>query len=151
MKPKSVVFAITVAVIASAAFGEPYRVGALEIQLSWCRATPKGATVAGCYLQIRNTGTVPDRLVGGSFAIARRVEIHEVSMDRGVMKMREVKNGLEIEPGETVELNPGGNHLMFTGLTQPVEQDKPIRGTLVFEKAGTVEIEYAVKAIGARS
>lgn len=151
MKPKSVVFAITVAMIASAAFGEPYRVGALAIQLSWSRATPKSATVAVGYLQIRNTGTVPDRLVGGSVAIARRVEIHEMSVDGGVMKMREVKNGLEIKPGETVELSPGGSHLMFNGLTQPVEQGKPIRGTLVFEKAGTDEIEYAVKAIGARS
>jgi copper(I)-binding protein len=64
------------------------------------------------------------------------------------MKMRPLANGLEIKPGETVELKPGSYHLMFVGVTQPFEQGKPVKGTLQFEKAGTVDVEYAVESIG---
>ena len=69
-------------------------------------------------------------------------------MDGGVMKMRPLTQGLEIKPGQTVELKPGSYHLMFVGVTQPFEQGKRVKGTLQFEKAGTVEVEYAVEAIG---
>jgi copper(I)-binding protein len=65
------------------------------------------------------------------------------------MKMRPLSNGLEIKPGETVELKPGGYHLMFVGLKAPFEKGKRVKGTLRFEKAGTVDVEYAVTAIGA--
>ncbi len=71
-----------------------------------------------------------------------------MSMDGGVMKMRLLPKGLEIKPGQTVELKPGSYHLMFSGLKQPFEQGKRVKGTLTFEKAGTVEVEYAVEAIG---
>jgi periplasmic copper chaperone A len=126
-----------------------YKVGDLEIDRPWSRATPKGAKIAAGYLKITNTGTTPDRLVGGSFALSRRLEIHEMSMDRGVMKMRELKAGLDIKPGAAVELKPGSSHLMFTDLTRPLAKGDRIKGTLQFEKAGTVEIEYVVEAIGA--
>jgi copper(I)-binding protein len=61
--------------------------------------------------------------------------------------MRQV-TGLEIKPGETVELAPGGMHVMLTGLKQPLRQGQTVKGTLVFEKAGTIEVEYAVEAVG---
>ena len=64
-------------------------------------------------MKITNTGTTPDRLVGGATEVAKRFEIHEMSMDGGVMKMRELANGLEIPPGATVELKPGSYHLMM--------------------------------------
>ena len=76
------------------------------------------------------------------------VEIHEMSIERGVMRMRELKGGLEIQPGATVELKPNSNHLMFTNLRRPLAKGEHIKGTLVFEKAGTVEVEYAVEGIG---
>jgi copper(I)-binding protein len=105
--------------------------------------------VASGYLRIRNTGSTPDRLTGGTLAPAGGVEIHEMSVDRGVMRMRELKGGLEIKPGATVELQPSTIHLMFTDLKRPLAKGEHVKGTLVFEKAGAVEIEYAVAAIGA--
>ena len=146
---KSVLLAAMLAVAASAASAHEYKAGSLEIKHPWSRATPKGATVAGGYMKIINTGTTPDRLVGGSSAAAPKFEIHEMSMDGGVMKMRMLPKGIEIKPGQTVELKPGGYHLMFVGVTAPLEQGKRVKGTLEFEKAGKVEVEYAVEAIGA--
>ena len=125
-----------------------YKIGALDIGHPWTRATPKGADIAGGYLSITNKGTTPDRLVGGSLSIADRLEIHEMKMQGTVMQMRPLPAGLEIKPGETVELKPGSFHLMFMGLKEPVEVGKRVKGTLVFEKAGTVEVEYAVEPVG---
>jgi uncharacterized protein YcnI len=130
---------------------QTYRVGSLVIETPWTRATPGGAQVAGGYLKITNTGSQTDRLVGGSLPIAAAVEVHEMSMTDGVMKMRKLDAGLEVKPGQSVELKPGGYHLMFTGLREGVKQGKPVKGTLVFEKAGSVEVEYLVAPIGASS
>jgi periplasmic copper chaperone A len=128
-----------------------YKIGALVIEAPWTRATPAGATVAGGYLRITNTGTEPDRLVGGSVPVASTFEVHEMSMTDNVMKMRKLTDGLEIKPGQTVELKPGGYHLMFMGLRQGLKDGQTVKGTLVFEKAGTVEIEYRVAPLGAQS
>ena len=145
---KSILLAAAFAIVVGSASAHEYKAGSLEIKHPWARATPKGATVAGGYMKIINTGTTPDRLIGGSTVAAGKFEIHEMSMDGGVMKMRMQPNGLEIKPGETVEFKPGSYHLMFVGVKQPFEQGKRVKGTLQFEKAGTVEIEYAVEAIG---
>jgi copper(I)-binding protein len=126
-----------------------YKLGPLEIAHPWTRATPKGATVAGGYLKVTNTGTAPDRLIGGSNAAAGRLEIHEMKLVDNVMQMRPLPAGLEIKPGQTVELKPGSYHLMFMQLKAPLEPGKSVKGTLVFEKAGTIEVEYTVEAIGA--
>jgi periplasmic copper chaperone A len=134
-------------VLAGSASAADYKVGALEVAQPWSRATPRGAKVASGYLTIRNTGTTADRLTGATFALSGRVEIHEMKLDGDVMKMRQL-DGLEIKPGATVELKPGSFHLMFTGLTQPLAKGDRVKGTLVFDKAGPVEIEYAVEAIG---
>lgn len=125
-----------------------YKVGDLQIGHPWARATPKGAPVGGGYLKITNTGNTPDRLVSGSVDFADRFEVHEMSMDNGVMKMRPA-TGIEIKPGETVELKPGGLHVMFVGLKKQLEQGQRVKGTLVFEKAGKVDVEFAVDSIGA--
>ncbi len=126
-----------------------YKVGALEIDHPWSRAVPKGATVAAGYVTIKNTGTEPDRLVGGSTPVAGKFEVHEMSMDKGIMKMRPVAGGVEIKPGETVELKPQSFHIMMMGLKQPIEKGKPFKGSLVFEKAGAVDVDFAVEAVGA--
>lgn len=148
MNTRLLVLAIALLAVAPTAKAHDFKVGGLGIDHPWSRATPKGAKVASGYLKITNTGSGPDRLVGGTFGPARGVEIHEMSMDRGVMKMRELKNGLEIAPGATVELKPGALHLMFTDLARPLAKGERIKGTLAFEKAGTVEVEYSVEAIG---
>ncbi len=123
--------------------------GDIRISQPWTRATPGGAKVAAGYLEITNTGKVADRLVGGTAAMAGVLEIHDMTMTDGVMRMRRVDGGLEIKPGQTVALRPGGLHVMFMELKQPLKQGEKVKGTLVFEKAGTIEVEYTVAAIGA--
>lgn len=145
---KSVLLAAVLALAATAASAHEYKAGSLEIKHPWSRATPKGATVAGGYMKIVNTGTASDRLIGGSTEIAGKFEIHQMLMEEGIMKMRPVAGGVEIKPGQTVEFKPGGYHLMFVGIDKPVEQGKRVKGTLQFEKAGKVDVEYAVEAIG---
>lgn len=125
-----------------------YRVGALIIESPWSRATPGGAKVGGGYMRISNGGTEPDRLIGGTVPVAARFELHEMSMQGDVARMRPLEQGLEIPPGRTVELKPGGSHAMFVDLKQPLKAGDTLKGTLVFEKAGTVAVEYAVRPLG---
>jgi periplasmic copper chaperone A len=73
-----------------------------------------------------------------------------MTMSDGVMKMRKLENGLEIKPGQSVELKPGGHHLMFIGLSEGLKQGQTIKGSLQFENAGSVDIEYRVAPIGAK-
>jgi len=125
-------------------------VGSLKISAPWARATPKGASVGGGYMTIINMGTTPDRLIGGASDISARVEIHEMSMDGGVMKMRMLTSGLEIKPGQTVEFKPGGYHVMFLGLKEGLEEGQQVKATLTFEKAGKVDVTFAVAGVGAQ-
>jgi hypothetical protein len=145
---KSILLAAILALGVNAASAHEYKAGSIEIKHPWARATPKGSEVAGGYMKLINTGSEPDRLIGGSTAAAGKFEIHEMSVDGGVMKMRLLPNGIEIKPGQTVELKPGSYHLMFVGLKEPFEKGKRVKGTLRFEKAGTVDVEYAVEAVG---
>ncbi len=137
-------------ILAQAAGSAPqtFKAGALTIEAPWIRATPGGAKIAGGYMKIINTGKDADRLTGGTFPVAGRFEVHEMAMDGGVMKMRHLSKGLEIKPGESVELKPGGYHLMFMDLKQGLKEGESYKGTLVFEKAGKIEIEYKVGPIG---
>lgn len=125
-----------------------YKAGAITVASPWTRATPKGAPVAGGYATITNNGAQADRLIGGSFAHASGVEVHTMSMDGGVMRMRKLAEGLEIKPGETVQLKPGGLHLMFVDLKQPVTAGATIKGSLRFEKAGEIEMEFPAARMG---
>jgi copper(I)-binding protein len=145
----STILAIILVLVTTGVRAADYKVGSIEIDAPWSRATPKGAKVASGYLRITNTGATPDRLTGGTFAAAGSVEIHTMSIERGVMRMRELKDGLEIKPGAAVELSPSSDHLMFTDMKRLLSKGEHVKGTLVFEKAGTAEIEYVVEAIGA--
>ncbi len=143
--------AVLAAYVAMPAQAEDVTAGSLKISASWARATPKGASVGAGYMKITNTGTATDRLIGGSTAVSDRFEVHEMSMDNGVMQMRSMGKGIEIKPGETVELKPGGYHVMFVGLKQPLAQGQPIKAALLFEKAGKVDVTFAVEGIGAQT
>ena len=136
---------------ASRASAHDYELGTLKLTHPWSRATPGGAKVAAGYLKIVNTGTKPDRLVAAQSTVAGAVEIHEMATTDAVMKMRALSTGLVIAPGQTVELAPGGYHVMFIDLKGPIVQDQPFKARLKFEKAGEVEIEFKVEAIGAQS
>lgn len=131
------------------ASAEDYKAGALVIMQPWTRATPGGAKVAGGYLTVTNNGKESDRLIGGTLPGAARVEIHEMKIENGVMEMRPLARGLEIKPGETVKLEPGGYHVMFMGMTTSLKQGEKLKGQLMFEKAGPVEVEYSVAPVGA--
>src|SRR5690242_14844735 len=108
---------------AATAQNEPRKVtvGDLTISDPWSRATPGGAKVGAGYFVVENRGSAPDRLVGGSFERAGRVEIHEMSMADNVMRMRPLDQGLVIPPGGRVELKPGGLHAMFVDLKVPLK------------------------------
>ena len=121
---KSILFAAALVLTAGSATAHEYKAGSIEIKHPWARATPKGSEVAGGYMKLINTGKEPDRLIGGSVPIAGKFEIHEMSMDGGVMKMRMQPKGIEIKPGQTVEFKPGSYHLMFVGLKEPFEKGK---------------------------
>ena len=125
-----------------------YKLGNLEIGHPWSRATAPTAPTGGGFLKITNTGSTPDRLIAARSPASKSVEIHEMKMEGSVMRMRELENGLEIPPGATVTLAPGGFHLMLIGLVEPLKADTKVPLTLVFEKAGSIDVELAVGAMG---
>ena len=131
------------------AWAQNYKLGSLEISQPWTRATPATAQSAGGFLTVTNKGTTPDRLISARSTVSDKVEVHEVRMDGNVMKMRELEKGLEIAPGATVMLKPGGYHIMFMGLKAPIAKDSEVPVTLVFEKAGSIDIALKAAAIGA--
>jgi copper(I)-binding protein len=143
--------AALVAILALPAFALDYKLGAIEIGQPWTRATPPTAESGGGYLVLKNTGTTPDRLIAVKSPAADRVEIHEMKMDGNIMRMREVEKGIEIPPGATVELKPGGFHVMFMGLKAPFAKEAKVPLTLVFEKAGSIDVDLMVQAMGAQA
>ncbi|MBL0900373.1 MAG: copper chaperone PCu(A)C [Reyranella sp.] len=126
-----------------------YKLGTLEIATPWTRATAPTARSGGGFMTIINKGTTADRLVAARSNASAKVEIHEMKMDGSVMRMRELEQGLEIPPGATVTLKPGGFHIMFMELKAPFAVNGKVPLTLVFEKAGSIDVEMKVEAMGA--
>jgi len=146
---RSIAFAVlAMAFVSAAAIAHDYQVKALTVSNPFARATPPGAKVAGAFMTIKNQGTQTDRLVSASSPVAGLVEIHEMAMDGGMMKMRAIK-GIDIKPGTVVELKLGGYHVMLEELKQPLKQGEKIPVQLTFEKAGAVEVMVNVEAMGA--
>ncbi len=122
-----------------------YKLGSLEIEHPFARATPPNAPVSGGYLTIRNSGDAADRLVSGEADFAERVEIHEMAMDGDVMKMRQLADGLEIPAGGEVVLKPGGYHIMFIGIDSQFKDGETRNVKLTFEKAGSIDVDFKVQ------
>jgi periplasmic copper chaperone A len=141
MRPVVFFFTAAVGLAVGAASAGEYKAGSLEISDPWSRATPKGSSVAAGYMTIKNSG---------SSDVAPKFEVHEMKMEDGIAKMRPVKGGLEIKPGETVELKPGSLHVMFVGVKKPLSAGERFKATLVFEKAGSVNVDYDVRAMGSQ-
>ena len=121
------------------AFAEDYKVGSLAIETPWTRATPNDAKVAAGYMKIVNSGKIDDHLVGGSTTIAGKVEIHEMSMVDNVMKMRQLPGGLDLKPGQSVELKPGSYHVMFIDLKRQLKPgEKFMAAALVLSVAAVI-------------
>lgn len=148
MKRIALTAALFAATLSGAALAGEITVGDLKIDHPYVRATVPGAPVAGGYITVTNTGSQPDRLVGASAPFAGKVEIHEMKMQGDIMKMREVTGGLKIPANGSVTLKPGGYHVMFMKLKEQLKDGEKRTATLIFEKAGKVDLPFAVKSMG---
>jgi len=155
-KLKTTVFAAAVTIVCLAlstltSMAEDYQLGDLSIQHVTAKATLPNAPVSGGYMLITNNGESADRLLTASAEFAGKTEIHEMKMENEVMQMRQLADGLEIPAGGKVVLKPGGYHVMFMGLKEPLKEGEMRNVVLVFERAGTIEVEFAVKTADAIS
>lgn len=147
--------AAIVAVLALGSVGparaHDYAIGALRIDHPWTRAVATTAPTAAGYMVIRNGGGVLDRLIAAETPAAAMVELHEMTMTDNIMRMRPIQGGIAIPPGGEVRLAPGGLHLMLVGPRGGFTQGASLKLTLVFERAGRIEVQLAVEAPGARA
>src|SRR5829696_1790157 len=131
------IFVAAAVLITTGAGAHEFKVGAIDIGHPWSRPTPKDANIAGGYLTITNKGKTADRLIGGASPAAGQIEVHEVVDVDGMAKTRPLANGIEIKPGTL--------RIVLLGLKEPLQLGQKIKGTLVFEKAGPIEIIYNVE------
>ncbi len=132
---------------AGSASAQEYQLRTLRIDHPFARATPGGARNGGVYLSVENHGDQADRLVGVSTPVAH-AELHQMSVDAGVMRMRAV-DGLEVKPGGRLTLQPGGYHVMLMDLKRPLQPGDSFPMTLAFQKAGSIEVSVVVESIAA--
>ncbi len=137
MKIKSLMTAAALAMCALSAAAQ------VDVQNAWARATVKGQSATGAFMLI--TAKEGAKLVGGSSPLAGVTQVHEMKMEGGVMKMAEVKGGLDLPAGKTVELKPGGYHVMLMDLKEPLAKDTTLALTLVFKDAKGVESKQELK------
>ena len=123
------------------------KVESVAITGAYTRATAPGQQVAGGFMKIDNKGNVADQLVSASSPAAGEVQLHEMSMEGNVMKMRQVKD-IPVPANGAVELKPGGLHLMFMNIKAPLAAGESVPVKLKFAKAGEVEIKVPVNAMG---
>lgn len=122
--------------------------GPIQIAEAWARATPTGAKAGAAYMTIENRGRHEDRLTGVTSAAAEHVQIHAMTMDGDVTRMREIAGGVGVPPNGSVALKPGGDHLMLLGLHRPLKAGDTVAVTLNFARAGAVVLDIPVRAGG---
>ena len=118
------------------------KIGTIALKHPWGRAFPQGQTSTTGAVKIANKGEKPDRLIGASLEGATGAELHVAGTERPTSFD---KAGVTIAPGETVELETKGTHLVFRGFSKPLTEESYVDGTLVFERAGTVTLEFFVE------
>lgn len=133
--------------VTAPAFAHEFKAGALVIKHPWARETAAGQTAGGGFLTVVNGEGAEDRLMGAT-SPAGTVQIHSMTMDGGVMRMRAVGDGVAVPAKAALELKPGGYHLMFTDLKAPLRKGDKIPVELQFQKAGKVKVLFAVHGIG---
>lgn len=136
------------ALFASMASAHDYTLGKLRVVHPWARATAPGAAAGGAFLKIENTGAV-DRLVSAQASVSALVELHTMVMDGNVMRMSKLENGIALPADQSVELKPGGLHVMFIDLKAPLKEGDRFPLKLKFEKAGEITVEVQVNGLGA--
>ncbi len=136
---------IATSAISASAFAHDYKVGDIRIDHPYARPTVAAQTAGGVYLSMENRGKTTDQLISASSPVAKTAEIHTMSMQGDVMKMREVPH-IEIKPSEKIVMAPGhGYHIMLIGLKQPLKIGDSLPLTLRFKNAGTVETKISVE------
>jgi copper(I)-binding protein len=120
----------------------------LEISGAFMRASPKVANAGAGFLTIKNNGAQNDRLIAAEAGISKIVELHTHEKDGDIMRMRRLEF-IAVPAGETADLKPGGDHVMFIGLHKPLAEGETVPVTLVFEKAGRKVIDMPVLSVGA--
>ena len=127
--------------------------GSIQIGNAWARRAPAGHGATGqghgagngaVYVTITNRGTAADALVSAATDAATTVELHETIQEGGVMKMRP-RPKFEVAGGATLEMKPGGHHIMLLGLTRDLKAGDTVRVTVTFEKAGTMTVDAPVR------
>ncbi|GAA0522529.1 MAG: copper chaperone PCu(A)C [Pigmentiphaga sp.] len=132
---------------AGQAVAHDYTAGAIQINHPWSRATVTGQPAGGGFLKLTNKGA-DDKLIAVRADISATAELHTMQMDGDIMRMRQV-DGIALPAGQTVELRPGGYHIMFMRLKAPLKEGTSFPATLVFEKAGEVKVDFKVEPAGA--
>ena len=151
---KGFVFQVTTAcigaamILSSQVYAQALKVDAVSVSDAYTRATVPGQKVAGGFLKIQNKGNTPDQLISASSPSAGDVQLHEMAMEGNVMKMRQVKD-IAVPANGSVELKPGGYHLMFLDLKGPFVAGETVPVKLKFSKSGEVEVKLPVNASGA--
>ena len=141
-----VVFLACFALFASwPAYSHDYNLGNIAIGHPWARPTAQGTDRGAAYLTLENKGGEADRLVSVSSPVAGSAQIHQTTDEGGVMKMHEVAGGIELTPGASVALKPGGYHIMLLDLKQKLEDGQRIPLTLTFAKAGSIDVQVHVE------
>ncbi len=140
-------FILTMSLLVMTIAHAQIKVGNLQIIKPSVRATSPGQLISSAYLTIENKGSTTDRLVAVSFARAKEVQLHEMKMDGDKMMMRQM-TGIEIPANGSVELKPGGYHLMLMGLDSAIKDGEQLKMTLQFEKAGKVDVVFPSQALG---
>lgn len=131
--------------VSALAHSHEYKLGELKIGHPSARPTAAPGQPGGAYVTLENAGKAADKLVAASSPIATSVQIHSMSMDGNIMRMREVTN-IELPAGAKLAMKPGdGYHLMLLGLKQPLKAGDKFPLTLTFEKAGKVEVSVWVE------
>ncbi|MGF1614094.1 MAG: copper chaperone PCu(A)C [Gammaproteobacteria bacterium] len=113
-------------------------------ETAWARETPPGVVNGAAYVTLTNQGADTDRLVAARGTVSERIELHTHLLEGEVMTMRQVES-IPLEPGARTVLQPGGDHLMLIGLTQPLVAGERFPLTLEFEKAGPMTVEFDVR------
>lgn len=151
---KLMVSAVVLSAVASAGLaakdvGGRYQAGKVTVVQPWARETAVGQKVGGGFMIISNGAKAAERLVSASSPVAAEVQLHNVTMDGGIMRMRQVEGGIVIPANGRLELKPGSYHIMFMGLKRPLRQGERFPVTLKFQQAGKLTVRFAVQRVGA--
>ena len=121
-----------------------FKVGDIEIQHPWVAPTIASSRVTGVYFTVKNLGKTPDKLIRieVSDEVADAASLHELREVDGLLRMRPLSNGKQIDPGKSVQFKQGGDHGMLMGLKAPLLIGDKFEASLVFENAGTVNVEF---------